>query len=225
MEKTCRTPRSSAKREAILDAAQASFLEHGYAATSMDLVTARAGVSKATIYAHFPSKDALFGAIMQRRCRDTLPDMPPPGPGEEARAVLTALARRLLALFLSPEAMAVYRIVVAEAARHPDLAHAFYAAGPERAKASLAETFAELSRRGELAVEEPWRAADLFVTMLRGEFFHRQLLGLPPRPGFDQERTVETAVDTILRAFAPGLRAFAPGQKSSGSGGGGSSSA
>lgn len=205
MDKTCRpTTRSSAKREAVLDAAQACFLEMGYAGASMDTVAARAGVSKATIYAHFQGKDELFGAIMRRRCEQSIPDMPPPGPDEDARTVLTAIARRMLSLFLSSEAMAVYRIVVAEAFRHPDLARAFYAAGPERAKASLSATFEELTRRGQLAVPDPWRASDLFVTMLRGECFHRALLGLPPRPGFDFDRTVETAVETVMRAFAPG---------------------
>ncbi|MEW5726608.1 MAG: TetR/AcrR family transcriptional regulator [Pseudomonadota bacterium] len=203
MDKTCRPSRGSAKREAVLDAAQACFLEMGYAGTSMDAVAARAGVSKATIYAHFQGKDELFGAIMRRRCEQSIPDMPPPGPGEDARTVLTDVARRMLALFLLPEAMAVYRIVVAESPRHPDLATAFYAAGPERGKAGLSETFAELGRRGELVVDDTWRAADLFVTMLRGEFFHRALLGLPPRPGFDFDSTVATAVETVLRAFRP----------------------
>ncbi len=203
MHKTCRSPRISAKREAVLDAARACFLELGYAGTSMDAVASRAGVSKATIYAHFQGKDELFGAIMRRRCAQSIPEVPPPPAAEDARTVLTEIGRRLLELFLSPEAMAVYRIVVAESCRHPDLAAAFYAAGPERGKGSLAETFAELARRRELAVDDPWRAADLFVTMLRGEFFHRELLGLPPRPGFDFEATVTTAVETTLRAFRP----------------------
>lgn len=195
-------PRSSAKREAILDAAQAIFLETGYAAASMDTIAARAGVSKATIYAHFKGKTDLFGAIIRRRCeRDPAFGLRPEA-GADARTTLTEVGRRLMDLFLSPEAMGMFRVVVAEAARHPDLAKAYYDAGPAAGKAVIAEIFAELARRGELVdMPEPWRAADLFVSMLRGEFFHQDLLGLPHAEGRTAEGTIGAAVDCMLRAY------------------------
>lgn len=202
MQKT--SPRSSAKREAVLDAAQDCFLELGYAGTSMDAVAARAGVSKATIYAHFQGKDELFGAIMRRRCEQVIPDeMPPPAPDEDARTVLRAVAQRLLELMMSPEAAAVYRIVVAESLRAPDLARAFYEAGPERSRGLLGATLTFLAERGDLVVPDPWIAADQFIGMLRAEALHRDLFGLPPRPGCTVDTTVNAAVETILRAYAP----------------------
>lgn len=54
------------KRAAIVDAAIEAFLASGYDATSMDRIAAHAGVSKRTVYNHFPSKDALFVAILQK---------------------------------------------------------------------------------------------------------------------------------------------------------------
>lgn len=53
------------KRHAIVEAAIAQFRQHGFEATSMDRVAATAGVSKRTVYNHFPSKDALFGEILR----------------------------------------------------------------------------------------------------------------------------------------------------------------
>ncbi|MEB2258923.1 helix-turn-helix domain-containing protein, partial [Xanthomonas campestris pv. campestris] len=53
------------KRHAIVEAAIAEFRQHGFEATSMDRVAATAGVSKRTVYNHFPSKDALFGEILR----------------------------------------------------------------------------------------------------------------------------------------------------------------
>lgn len=198
MAQTGRSPRSSAKRDAILDAAQGLFLEAGYAAASMDTMAARAGVSKATIYAHFKGKDELFAAVMQRRC-ETSYAFQPPDPGLDARGALTVIAQRLTDLMMSPEALALYRVVVAEAFRTPDLARAFYETGPARGKANIAAVLNLLEQKGELAVPDPARATDQFIGMLRAECYHRTLLGLPA--GRDQASTIADTVDTMLKAY------------------------
>ena len=60
----------SPKRRQIVAAAESLFLAHGYGAVSMDAIAKRAGVSKATLYAHFASKDALFAGIMAETGND-----------------------------------------------------------------------------------------------------------------------------------------------------------
>jgi AcrR family transcriptional regulator len=57
-----------ARREAILDAAQACFLAEGYAATSMSTIAARLGGSKGTLYSYVKNKEDLFAAVVQRAC-------------------------------------------------------------------------------------------------------------------------------------------------------------
>ncbi len=198
----CSRRKPSAKREAILDAAGEVFLEQGYAAASMDNVAARAGVSKATIYAHFTSKDDLFRAMVRRRCEQGEVFAPPSRPAD-ARATLTALGRRLMDLLLSPEGLAMYRVVMAESARQPDLARAFYESGPAAGKEQIAAIIADLARRGEMAVADPWVAADLFVGMLRTDLFMRALLGLPQPEGRSLDGHVATAVETLMRAHTP----------------------
>jgi TetR/AcrR family transcriptional repressor of mexJK operon len=198
MVQTARSPRSAAKREAILDAAQGLFLEAGYAAAGMDTMAARAGVSKATIYAHFKGKDELFAAVMQRRCEASYAFQAPDG-GLDARSALTVIAQRLTALMMSPEALALYRVVVAEAFRAPDLARAFYETGPAQGKANIAAVLKALERKGELAVPDPARATDQFIGMLRAECYHRILLGLPA--GRDLTATIADTVDTMLKTY------------------------
>jgi len=203
MQKTA-SPRSTAKRTAILDAAQACFLEHGYANTSMDMVAARAGVSKATIYAHFENKDDLFGAIIRRRCDDQSDGIGGVNPieGADARTVLRAMGRHLMNMLMTPEVMGIYRMVVSEAARHPDLAKVYYEMGPLRGKKMLADILDALAARGELNLANSWQAIDQFIGMLRAECFHRALLGLPAdeaRAGFDA--TIEGAVEVMMRAY------------------------
>jgi TetR/AcrR family transcriptional repressor of mexJK operon len=199
------TPRSAAKRAAILDAAQACFCDQGFAATSMDVVAQAAGVSKATIYSHFRGKDDLFGAIICRRCDDHAEGMGPiaAGAGDDAASVLAAMARTLMDLLMEPEVLAMYRMVVAEAARHPDLARIYYEQGPVRGKQRIADVLAGLDRRGLLAIPDPWLATDLFVNMLRGEVFHRALLGLDGPARLSLDGTIAEAVRVMLAAYGP----------------------
>lgn len=62
--------RSERKRRCILEAARALFSDNGYAATSIDMVVERAGVSKPTVYGHFKSKDELFAAVVRAQAED-----------------------------------------------------------------------------------------------------------------------------------------------------------
>lgn len=199
------TPRSSAKRAAVLDAAQACFLEKGYAGTSMDLVAAKAGVSKATIYSHFASKDDLFGAIICRRCEDQVLGLGAmdgiPQTGSDARQILTAIATHLMNMLLTPEVLEIYRMVIAESPRYPDLARIYWEQGPMRGKARIAELLAQMDRQGLLSIPDSWAATDRFVSMLRGEHFHRMLMGLPPHPTNDMAATISDTVQVMLKTY------------------------
>lgn len=202
MLKPC-SARSSAKRSAILDAAQACFLELGYSNTSMDMVATRAAVSKATIYAHFASKDELFGAIIHRRCDSLACALDSVGVTEmrDARSTLIAVARQLLDMLLDERVLGIYRMVVAESARHPDLARVYFEAGPLRGKQRLVEVLDMLVQQGLMEIPNIWLAMDQFIGMLRGEHFNRALLGLPPNPRADRDRTIAGAVDMIMCAY------------------------
>lgn len=202
MSDSSRCHRPSAKREAILDAAGSVFLEVGYAAASMDTVANRAGVSKATIYAHFTDKDDLFRAVIRMRCERNM-TFAAVDNTMDARATLTIIGQRLLGLLLQPETLAMFRLVTAEAHRQPDLARAFYESGPGTGKGQIAQVFVDLGQRGLLSVDDAWQMADLFIGMLRTDLFMRTLLGLPQPEGRTVDKAISAAVETMLRAFAP----------------------
>jgi len=63
------TTARSPKAEQVLEAASSIFCEQGYGSASMDAIARQAGVSKATLYAHFAGKDQLFAAIVGAACR------------------------------------------------------------------------------------------------------------------------------------------------------------
>lgn len=205
MNKVVCRPVARTKRQDILEGAVACFMEQGYAATSMDNVAARAGVSKATIYAHFTSKEDLFSAVIIGRCESQFYDQDS-WPGEQmgARETLTQVAQVLLSFLLSFDTLAIHRVVVAEAIRQPELATAFWKAGPGRVVPRIAEIFVGLDRRKLLTVPDPTAAALSFASLLKSELFFCRLLGLPEgTETMSFEKTVAAAVNTMLKAYAP----------------------
>ena len=192
----------SGKRAAILDAATRVFLEYGYGAASMGTIAVAAGVSKQTVYSHFGSKDALFGAIVRERCDRLLqPIRIADDHGKNPTAVLTGIASRFVTLIMNPESRALFRAVVAESARFPELAEAFYRSGPALAVDNLAAYLAEVDARGALKVAKPVLSARLFFGMLRGDLHLRLLLGIGPEPSAREiDAMVDHAVETFLAA-------------------------
>ncbi|MGI9451939.1 MAG: TetR/AcrR family transcriptional regulator, partial [Geminicoccaceae bacterium] len=149
-------PAESPKRIAIVEAATRLFLDSGYNVVSMDAIADAACVSKRTVYSHFNNKETLFGAVMQMMCRrfNRLDPEGGPlnGPPEE---VLVTLGTGFLTLITSPEAVALYRVVTAEAPRHPKLAEVFAQNGPDPFCALLSCYFEDQTALGTLRVDQP----------------------------------------------------------------------
>jgi len=186
----------------IMVAASRLVLEHGYGATSMDAVARAAGVSKATLYAHFTSKADLFAAIVASECARVVPALA--GPDIDALPVTEALermGRNFLDLVLSANALGVFRVVVAETSRFPELGRAFYRSGPERTLAMLSDYLERADRRGLLAVPDPLAAAELLWGMIRSHFHLRCLLGVDSEAPDAAERDlhVRRAVSLFVR--------------------------
>jgi TetR/AcrR family transcriptional repressor of mexJK operon len=197
----------SPKRQAILEAAAGLFIAQGYGAVSMDAVARAAGVSKATLYAHFASKDALFATIMQDGCRsklaatDVLIQATIACP-DDLRTALHDFGVRMVRFLMEPRTLAIYRVVVAETARFPELADAFYEFGPRNFLRFVAGWFADQMRAGWLRQVDPEMVAEQFAALIRGSLFIRASLGMKVEHDDDAvEQHVTAVVDTFLRAY------------------------
>lgn len=203
------------KGEAVLAAAERAFLAAGFGAVTMDAIAREAGVSKATVYAHYASKEVLFGAVVarlsERRFHGFSVEALDP---VDIEASLTAIAIRFLDLVLSPEAIALNRIIIAEVIRFPLLGAVFWEAGPERTRAQIESFLRRAAASGSLAVDNPRLAAEQFVALARGEIHLRSLLRLedPGDPAALREAASRT-VATFLRAFAPSCEAGGEAQR------------
>jgi TetR/AcrR family transcriptional repressor of mexJK operon len=198
-------PRLEARRQAFLEAATAAFLEKGYANTTLDDIIARSGGSRQTLYALFGGKQGLFAALVTERSSrifscweedSDLLDRPP-------EQVLVEVGMRYLEAVTTPEALGVYRLVVAECMSMKELAEQFWERGPDRARAVLAHYFEQQAGRGILLVEDPEQAARQFWGMLLGNRHMQCLLGLRPAP---DRVEIEAYVRTAVTRFLDGCR-------------------
>lgn len=184
------------------------FLEKGYANTTLDDVIARSGGSRQTLYALFGGKQGLFEAITQDRCdkifgalsADAMVDHPPD-------EVLVELGVRLLETVTMPEALGLFRLVIAESASTRDLAERFWSIGPGRTHALLGGHLSDQVRRGVLRIPDPEQAAQQFWGMLLGGFHIECVLGLRDAPRPDEIRAFVT---TAVERFLDGCRVVAP---------------
>lgn len=120
---------SPEKVEAILQGAMLEFLKHGFAGTTMDKVTAAAGVSKTTVYSYFQDKEKLFIALIERlisTCGGVLNQANPEMFQGEPAEVLSNFANNLLNQFSKnvsdvPEFLDLMRLMIAESGRFPML--------------------------------------------------------------------------------------------------------
>jgi len=196
---------SGRKHQAIQRAGTDVFLRLGYGAASMDLIASEAGVSKQTVYNHFHSKDALFKAIVE----DLTATLMAPLVLRDAAAsspdrLLRAFGRDFLTLMLRPSSLALYRLIVAESARFPELGGAIYAVGAGRLIAMLADYLAWETRNGRLDVADPDLAAEAFIGALTGRLQLRALLGVRNRPDeAELQRRIDHAVSGFLALYDP----------------------
>ena len=185
----------------ILEAATRMFLANGFGGTSMEAVAQAAGVSKKTIYRFVDTKEHLLEAVIDTRSealrspigRDAGSD--PEATERALRQFLQELAR----LVLSEETVALTRLVYAESLRFPEMAQAFYQAGPVRNAEALAAWLETQRRHGVLRFEDSMAMARMLVSMAIAEPLRAATLGVAPLPtAAENDHRVDEAVKIFL---------------------------
>jgi AcrR family transcriptional regulator len=175
------------------------FLTEGYRGTTIDKVAAAAGISKKTFYRIFPSKELLFGEMVENNRLRTIE----PYGGRDDLPIEEAM----IALFqnsLSDEAEQArhvfMQLIVDEARSHPDLAAIFIKNGPERSRRQLREWLEAQQARGRIFLEDIPKAAEILLDMVFGGRRRRvgQLLSRAQR-----EEHTKAAIRLFLRGALP----------------------
>lgn len=198
------------KRAAIVDAAKRAFLESGYASTSMDRIAAAAGVSVKTVYRHFENKDDLFSAVMQAACSpsgieggegahsDAAASPERPWFSEPPGIALVAAGVEYLQHVLSPEQLALYRVVTQDAHRFPELGRRYREEVIEHRSALFGRYLERWSASQKWRARDRMRAANAFAGMLRAGLFEEALHGLRIFNAPDIRRQAEWAAKNML---------------------------
>lgn len=123
---------AAALADRITAAASVLFMQNGYAATSIEAIAASAGVSKRTFYARFDTKGAVFLAVVGRLVQQWMGGLDDAlDPARPLAESLLAIARTMLDVTLTPEALALHALVTAEAMRFPELGQGLRAGGAD----------------------------------------------------------------------------------------------
>lgn len=195
----------SEKELSLLDAATTIFLAHGYNAATTDMIQRQASVSKATMYACFPNKEAIFAAVIEQQCTEMAMAINAIEiASNDISETLSQLGHAYLHIVLSDKGMALYRVVIGDAPRFPELARKFYLSGPLAAMAVVAKKLSAAANDGEINLQDIGieSAASLFVSLVRGEGHMEQLMHPNAHASEAQiDRWVQSAVTFFIRVF------------------------
>src|SRR5579863_4541481 len=191
-------------RAVIFEAARHEFAASGYAATSMDSVARRAGVSTKTLYRLIPNKAALFEAMITDRI-DTFASV------VRLRAcdgsnIEKALREALIVcgeLVLDRDVVWLQRMILGESEKFPEIAEVFYHKAIRRTEQTLANWLRTQSERGLLEIEDAETSAGILLGMLVFQPQRAVLFGHAPPPTREQlEQRAQTVAAVFLRGCA-----------------------
>jgi TetR/AcrR family transcriptional regulator, regulator of autoinduction and epiphytic fitness len=193
------------KRAAVIGAAIEEFLASGFDATSMDRIAARALVSKRTVYNHFPSKEALFAAILRQLWESSDADA---GPVYSAvrplRAQLLELLVKKLRLLNGEAFLSLARVAIAAGIHSPERARDMVARMGEREE-DLTVWIRAAAADGRLTVPDPVFASQQLQGLVKAFAFWPQVtMGQPPLSEDDQTKVAESAATMFLACYAEG---------------------
>ena len=194
--------RRSRKHDKMIAAAKQVFFEQGYASASVERITILAGVSKATIYSSFRSKEELLLAVVE--------DIIDSFRGEYLSAVadiasfsewLTALGAMIVRKAMLPEVMALERLIIAETPRFPELGKGFLELSASSLRLFVVR-FEEAIAAGELRSCDPVLALEQLVELCTGSLRRDVLFNRRPIPEDEEvDRHIHQAVDIFLHGY------------------------
>ncbi|UVM60139.1 TetR/AcrR family transcriptional regulator [Pseudomonas sp. B21-010] len=190
------------KREAILQAAIAEFRSSGFEITSMDKIAATAGVSKRTVYNHFPSKEELFAEILNRLWNSITAEQDMPYSSQKPlREQLQTLLQAKLHLLADENFLDLARIAIAATIHSPERAQDMVSRMGQREE-GLTTWIRQAQADGRLKPVEPAFAAQQMHGLLKTFAFWPQVsMGQPSLTQDEQAQVIESALDMFLSRY------------------------
>jgi AcrR family transcriptional regulator len=195
--------RKEARPAEILDAALAVFAQKGFAATKLDDIAARAGITKGTIYLYFDSKQALFEALARQSVGAQIELVTaqlatfPGSSAELLRFVLSTMGR----FAMTSDRVVLPRLVLAEAANFPKLAEFWRREIIERGIGLMSGIIQRGIERGEFRKIEPQHAARLCVAPILIIVLWRTTFAQFDAEPYDYQGLIDAHLQTLLKGL------------------------
>jgi TetR/AcrR family transcriptional repressor of mexJK operon len=169
--------RMAETRAAILRAARPIMLRDGLGGTTLDRVAAEGGIAKMTLYRHFPSKEALFEGLVTAMCEYMREGLENARSADVDSSSANRLAGELCAFtsaLIEPDALGLYRLIVAEGWRFPGLARVFDQSGMR----VIRQRIADILETGGVPAKQSRLVAAEVVALALGDAYQRAVLGI-----------------------------------------------
>lgn len=191
------------RRTALMETARRVFLAQGYSTTTMEDVAAAHGGSKTTLYKYFPSKDALFNAIVEAQSKEIRQQLDVfSGRAGDFRMVLEGFCKCCLTISLSKDMVAFERMVIAEATHFPRAAQAAYDLGFKQALEYWEIIIREAIDAGQLRRVDARAATGYLLYLSEGSLKKMRLWGIVGNVGEDEiDYHAKIIVSIFLAAF------------------------
>ena len=186
-------------RASLVKAAREAFLSSGYGESSVNRIAQEAGVSIKTLYRHFGSKDELFGAVIAGLCvYPADPSVDLPWSEQEPEVAFVTMGVEYLDLILAPDELALYRVIVRDNVRFPQLSELYRTEALLPREKVVAAYLSRWAPRRSWEIRESSRAVSTFFALLQRDLLVPMLLRDPHPAAIDVHRHAERAAADML---------------------------
>ncbi|MES0872062.1 transcriptional regulator, TetR family [Pseudovibrio denitrificans] len=203
-----RDEKKTARQKQIAEAAYDVLAEKGYAGASMLSIAKKAKASNETLYRWYGNKQGLFRDLVAQNAELVAEQLEEElAKAEHSLQVLEVVGERLLAMLLSPRAVALNRAAAADAEVSGELGQALAEAGRDRVFPLLVQLLEKLKAEDYLAFDHVGEAAELYVALLVGDMQIRRVTGVLAEPSAeDVQRRSRRAAERFIGIYAGKVR-------------------
>ena len=191
--------RAEARPDEVLDAALALFVEKGFAATRVEDIASRAGLSKGAVYLYFPSKEAILEGLVKRAVRPIADNALGflENYAGDPRLVIGTVLKMIAGRIADPKLIAIPRLLVREIVNFPDFAQMYRREVLDRVIPAVTALIASGVREGYFRPVDPELTLRSVVGPIIAHMLMAELFGIRPANGLEIERLIDNHL-TIL---------------------------
>lgn len=201
--------RAEARPDEVLDAALGLFMEKGFAATRVEDIAKRAGLSKGAVYLYFSSKEAILEGLVRRAILPVAQSALSTLDAYEGdpRVIIALVIRTLGARFSDPQTLAIPKVVLREVLGFPHLAEMYRREVLDRAIPALEKLVARGIEQGYLRPVDPELTVRSIVGPIMVHAVLAEVFGVMPKGGLEIDKLIDNHLTILFDGMsAPGAK-------------------